>query len=846
MTKVTEHSKLNPISYSIYKYGRIGVDRVKKLLAHYDCKTGKKQLLEEHLFTVANESFIVANEIEKGYISLLIGLFHDLGKSSNAFQMMLLNQTKEKVDHSTAGAKYLCSRIMKTLTENKDELADSQQHMASFVEVVCYVISAHHGVYDIPLTSDNETDKIFGFSRLIKRIGGGHSAEYQEQYDNEVIPYAQQIENKFQQKNEYSIDCLILKAFVQYVEIWQDLKPFDDSEKKFYEGLTVRLLLSVLKNADILDTINAYSDEIITPISNQQSAVLAKEYLNGIEERYRAYQQAKNMNTINQIRTAIAETAKNRGTSDSSGVYRLDLPTGAGKTNLSMRYGFHQMVYQRKKRFFYVAPFLSILEQNSLQIKKTIGLNTIGVLEHHSNVNNDEREFDDSKEMAMKNYLLDTWDSSIVLTTMVQLFQTFFKNKSSNIRRFSNLMNSVLILDEVQSLPVEVTTLFNLTMNFLNQIMKVNVVLCTATQPVYDSNEIKHKIKYGGKKGEHVDLIGMSKDERKIFERTEVHKFNEDNTLATLEDVAEEINRYPQATILVILNTKRAVSHLYKLLKEQNNRLCYHLSTNMCAKHRLAVIQTMKKEMVDKPLVCVSTQLVESGVDLDFNRVIRSYAGIDSVVQASGRCNREGKLDKGIVKLVNLVKEQENLEHVGLKAIKDKKEITEQVIFKKPSPIFIEELNHEFFERYYANTKSKNFDYPMQKDQTTIFDLLSLNEESQLSPEFILRQSFKTAGEKMDLIQDDSFSVIVYHDNNHAKIEALLTAIKKFENTYHLEDAMQIKRFIRELQQYTVNMRRTDKLKSAVMFFKNDQIAILQEDYYDEEVGIKEAEVFIY
>lgn len=819
---------------------------MEELFAHYEHETGRSQLLEDHLFIVAEESFIVASEIEKGYISLLIGLYHDLGKSSTAFQTMMLNQTKEKIDHSSAGAKYLFDRIGKTLIENQNEVSDCMQYATSFIEIICYVISAHHGLYDIPLTSDSENDKNFAYSKLIKRIMNNYSAEYQEQYETEVVPYAQLIEKKFQLRYNYSLDFLILKAFTEYVEMWQALKPFDDSEKSFYEGLTVRLLLSILKNADILDTINAYNDEVILPINQQQYKTLANEYLEGVERRYSSYRQSTEMSTINKIRTSIAEIAKERGKLDSSGIYRLDLPTGAGKTNLSMRYSFHQMVYQGKKRFFYVAPFLSILEQNSFQIKKTIGFNSSGVLEHHSNINNDEREFDDSKEIVMKNYLLDTWDSPIVLTTMVQLFQTLFKSKSSNIRRFSNLMNSVLVLDEVQALPVEVTTLFNLTMNFLNQVMKVNIVLCTATQPVYDSKEIKHKIKYGGRKGEAIDLIEMTKEERKIFERTEVFKFNEDNALATLEDIAEEINKYPKETILVILNTKKAVSHLYELIKKQNNRRCYHLSTNMCAKHRLAIINTMKKEMADEPLVCISSQLIEAGVDLDFNRVIRSYAGIDSIVQASGRCNREGNLDKGVVKLVNITNEQENLDPIGLKAIKDKKGITEQVILKKTSPILIEELNNEFFERYYSNTKSQEFDYPTQKDNPTIFELLSLNKESKLLPELILHQSFKTAGEKMDLIKDDSFSVIVYYDNNNAKIEALIAAIKNFEITYEIGAAMQIKKLVRELQQYTISMRATDKFKSAVMFFKNDQIAILQEDYYDEEVGIKEAEVFIY
>lgn len=167
-------------------------------------------------------------------------------------------------------------------------------------------------------------------------------------------------------------------------------------------------------------------------------------YYKKIEKLYKQFQTPTT--PINKVRTSLAEAIKERGDKDPAGIYRLDLPTGAGKTNLSMRYAAHQLFHQNKSRFIYTAPFLSILEQNAHAIRKVMGDD--GVTEHHSNVINDNKN-DDSN---FQRYCTDTWDDQIILTTSVQLFQTLFKPRANNIRRFAHLANSVLILDEVQSL----------------------------------------------------------------------------------------------------------------------------------------------------------------------------------------------------------------------------------------------------------------------------------------------------------------------------------------------------------------------------------------------------------
>ncbi|MCB4986920.1 CRISPR-associated helicase/endonuclease Cas3, partial [Streptococcus mutans] len=213
-------------------------------------------------------------------------------------------------------------------------------------------------------------------------------------------------------------------------------------------------------------------------------------------------------------------------------------------------------------------------------------------------------------------------------------------------------------------------------------------------------------------------------EEKEVFSRTELRKFDENNQHSNLSDLVDFVLENDES-ILAIFNTKKTVDKFYTLLKELTDRPIYQLSTNMCAQHRLDIISEIKQGLEDGlPLICISTQLIEAGVDVDFNRVIRSYAGIDSIVQASGRCNREGKRDKGQVTLVNLTNEEENISQ--LKEIKAKKDATEYILHKIPSPIETSLFNRDFFEYYYANNQG-SMDYPLEYDGESVYDYLSVN-----------------------------------------------------------------------------------------------------------------------
>ncbi|MEQ9763058.1 CRISPR-associated helicase Cas3' [Streptococcus sp. ZJ151] len=796
--------------------------------AHYNQKMNQKQTLKEHSFNVAVDARQSASSIGQGDILFLLGLYHDLGKSDPLFQTKLCRKPNLQVDHSYAGAKYLYGMMAQIFP--KAAFADKKRSF--FKDTITYVIAAHHGMYDIPF-DDGQSAQRFSYNKTFQRI---MQARENYAFNSDVLHYAEELETSL---SDYGYPCLqdlLERSWSNFRLLWEKLSPRDESEEAFYAGCIVRLYLSLLKNADILDTINAYGF-ILEPPSLTKKRKLIQGYRQSVEDLYASFGQPKT--PLNRIRTAIADRVKTRGAVDTTGVYRLNLPTGAGKTNLSLRYATQQMTKQGKQRFFYITPFLSVLEQNASAIKGVIGEE--GVLEHHSNVvkeSTTKEEQSDEKAALLTDYLLDSWDSPVVLTSMVQFFQTLVKTKSSNIRRFSSLIDSVIILDEVQSLPVEVTTLFNLTLNFLSQVMNATIVLCTATQPTYGSDEIKHRLSYANE----ADIVTLSAEELEGFTRTELWKFDETNGKTSLAEVADFVLSEEKSS-LVILNTKKSVDNLYRILENQVNRPLYQLSTNMCPQHRLDVIKEIKKQLKKEiPVICVSTQLIEAGVDVDFEQVVRSYAGIDSIVQASGRCNREGKRHKGRVTLVNLTENEESLSR--LKEIKHKKDVTETIIRQYHSPIDVASLNDCFFEKYYANHKN-DMDYPIG-DNETGYDYLSCNEFSGGKTKTMLRQSFKTAGHNINLIKDDSVSVLVSYGEAKETIPVLEDILSSTDYPTS-EEWFRIKQLLKELQTYTVNLRNGDELLAATKSYLDGEVLILQEGYYDGVIGVKkEAASFIF
>lgn len=848
------------------------------LLAHYDKENKKEQLLRDHLLNVAQIASNIGEDIGIGNLCFLLGIMHDIGKADLKFQEKLKKESRnERIVHSTAGAYFLFEKGYNKKLQDKE----SFNSYNNFIEICMYVIEAHHGLFDIigesnslcgdTLQSSVSVNKIF--ERVQKyKADSSYDKKAIENFVNESVEAIVKSDIDVDVCVD-SIDELIEAAFAEYTAIVKNFgenyvpikdvvekrkKKHRSEERRFFDAMLIRLLLSILKFADVKDTINAYGF-IIKSRTEEERLSISTRYIKAIEEEYLKYgENNENIKPINRVRNKIADTLKCRGQQDDAGIYRLNVPTGAGKTKAALRYALHQVGHKSKNKFIYITAFLSVLEQNAKEIKAIIGEE--GVLEHHSNADilggtayskaSGERE---DMEYVQKSFMVDTWEDLVVLTTMVQFFNTLFKGKSANLRRFSSLINSVIVIDEVQSLPIEVMYFFNLTMNFLKNVMKCTIVLCTATQPIYDHDSIRHKLQYGSidKENRNADLVTLSKEDRECFVRSSVRKFK-DNDGGSSENIhvsAEEIAKFAfenrDKSTLIVVNTKAAAHSIVKSLDELNlpEDDIYYLTTNLCPAHRGKIISEVKERLSKgEKIICVSTQLIEAGVDLDFEQVMRSYAGVDSIIQVAGRCNREGNLrNGGEVILFNPYNNTENTERIL--GIADKKKITEKLLAQMHGKIETDRLGEMFYDFYYSSEADggNRMEFPLGKDRATLFDLFvgnSISPDATKNEKGRLRSELKEVAEKFQLISDDTDDIFVFYEDGITDLNNLLSIAQ--QEFISAEDWVEVKSLIRKLQPYSINIYRNNKLNEFVDNYLDGDIKVLQQDHYSERFGASE------
>ncbi|MFR1137415.1 MAG: CRISPR-associated helicase/endonuclease Cas3, partial [Anaerococcus vaginalis] len=506
--------------------------------------------------------------------------------------------------------------------------------------------------------------------------------------------------------------------------------------------------------------------------------------------------------------------------------------------------------------FFYITSYLSVLEQNA-KVMKEILENDSYILEHHSNVINDKDEEKytltndetcDSFNQIKRQYLIDDWTNPIILTTMVQFFNTLFKGRSSNIRRFKSMINSVIILDELQSLPVDVLYPTNLALNFLKVVMKVNIILSTATQPTFDYNSLVYKLNYGDFEEKNIDVISLNKEQEEVFKRTKVKIYNQGKE-STLEDLKKLIIDNSSKSVLTILNTKKAVKDTYELLKKfvDDNKL-YYLTTNLHSVDRLKIIEEIKVKLKNKEnIIVISTQLIEAGVDVDFEIVIRSYTGIDSIIQSMGRCNREGKRNFGIVYLINLSIQVENLDHII--SLKERKVAGKYALDRLDKNQEINEIVDLYFNKLYENLTYNRLSFGIKN--SNLVELLSINEDMITNIRNIeenhlkyfnninidMFQSFKEAYDNFNLINEKQNTAIVECEDTKHFINKLRNLEKEFYRSYDINILKNMKIIMRKLNPYSVNINNSNlNLCEKIM---DGKVYILEEEFYNKKTGVE-------
>ena len=833
------------------------------LYAHIDQKdTSRRQTLHDHLYHTAAQCGRMGKEVAMEGMLFYVGLLHDCGKGKLNFQKKIRTNSKDRVDHSTYGGLLtLCfldevydgleggdvdeafASIVEKINEDIDALID----LNDYVHLLVYAIMSHHGPYDMVRKNRENRYVYTSFERAEREK---LSPEFKKDLDAFQAHW---------KREGIDLKKLFAEGFHEYINMAEKLNALaertsDDIDEamSFYQGMLARLVVSMLKSADIKDTINSY-DTVIEEEDEAALRALVEDFEARILAAYAAYGPPKD--GIARGRAAIADAVLARSKADDCGIYTLDLPTGAGKTLLSLRYGVNQMKYREKRRFFYITSYLSVLEQNAETMKKTLG-HKDQVLEHHSNVVEDEEdetsrgaedEKQDSVAAVQRQFLLGDWTSPVVLTTMVQFFNTLFKGKSANLTRFKSFVNGVVVLDELQSLPTDVLYMMNLALNFMKTVMNTTVVLSTATQPAYGSLSLKHRLDYGDKNQKNTALVAVAEEDKKSFERAKVALLGKIDEEQSLDDVAAFILSKEEKSRLVILNTKAAVRGLYdRLAGAINSKDLYYLTTNLTAADRLARIDEIKARLVsDDPICVVSTQLIEAGVDADFAMVVRSLTGIDSIVQARGRCNREGKRKEAYTYVVNMDRREENI--APLKGMGERKLAGGLILRNEEGEIAIEEFISPYFEKLYANLK---------KDALSpVFDLLSKNPTKKdillksspgaasLDGGILMEdgrvvnffQSFKEAYEAFKLI-DDAQDVAVVLCNETEEAVNRLRDMELGSARFDPKALKEARQLIRGLSRYTVPLPK--KATNVCESILDGMVQVLPKEFYDKDFGL--------
>lgn len=392
--------------------------------------------------------------------------------------------------------------------------------------------------------------------------------------------------------------------------------------------LWIRMLYSCLVDADYLDT-----ERFMQPEQYQLRCHYAT--LESLAPKLQTYLQllSKSADTpINRIRQRIQQHCLKCATLPQD-IYSLTVPTGGGKTLASLVWAFRHAITHHLRRIVIAIPYTSIVVQTASVLKKIFGEEN--VLEHHSNA--DFNEMDDAARLATEN-----WEAPIIVTTNVQLLESLYANRSSRCRKLHNLANAVLILDEVQTLPPDNLRPIVDVLCSLEQYFGVSVLLTTATKPA-----LTGKIGTGDARFEGLHIHEIIPDTKALFEQMKRVCITFSKGKYTSERLAEELATYRQ--VLCVVNRRQDARDVFLALKDRHEHVV-HLSRWMCQQHIYDQLQEVYALLVaGKPVAVVSTQLIEAGVDIDFPVVYRAMAGLDSIAQAAGRCNREGRLPQGRV-----------------------------------------------------------------------------------------------------------------------------------------------------------------------------------------------------
>jgi CRISPR-associated endonuclease/helicase Cas3 len=672
--------------------------------------TWKTHPLQDHLDATAKRAGEFAAAFGNRDWGEVLGYWHDLGKFHPAWQEYLRREsgydeeahiegTSGRPNHSSAGA------IL--AAEKANHLPPSR--------ILGYAIAGHHGGLadwyadlEARLSSENE----------LKTLTMTKSVQEASKFLNKPLPS--------------SIPCILAKGNAK-----------DQSE---HYHLWIRMLFSCLVDADFLDT-----EEFMEP---EKAAERAKYLpLQELKQRFDAYIQRKEKTadntSINRKRKEIRETCIAKATLK-PGFFSLTVPTGGGKTLSSMAFALEHALIHNKKRIIVAIPYTSIIEQTAkifkygtdnedeIEVRKRNNDVLFGedqVVEHHSNL-------DPADETSRNRLACENWDAPIIVTTNVQLFESLFANKPSACRKLHNIVNSVLILDEVQMLPPEYLKPILSVLRGLVEHFGVTVVLMTATQPALEGRIGNPPNVIQGIENV-TPIIEDPESLARDFNRVTLHLPTDLNEPLGWESIRDELLKYDQ--VLCIVNSRKDCRDLHTIMPEET----IHLSALMCGEERSVVISDIKEKLrKGEPIRVISTQLVEAGVDIDFPVVYRALIGFDSIAQAAGRCNRENKLAQHGKRGKVVVFVPPRPAPPGL--LRQMEYACREILRTNRVEHLSPELFTKYFKQFYArlNTVDKPQFYNRLVRDATSFEF-----------------QFRTLAQDFHLIEENQVSIVVWYEN---------------------------------------------------------------------------------
>lgn len=821
-----------------------------RYIAHIRESDNQEQTLEEHLFGVAKLCRESAGKIGFADIGELLGLVHDAGKYRKIFQSYIQlpdgrrdqdadnpqvvsgvtkASLKGKIDHSTSGAQLL----WRGLATGKPTFASSLLSQVLFLTLA----SHHSGMLDCIAPN--------GENSFIKRIHKSNDLTGLHEVEKTIPPVvSKKIEKLIEQiaGSSEKWQSLVVSIIRNERAVGKERTTMD-----FKLGFLARMLFSCLIDADRTDTIDFEKYGALE--ARQRGKYVGWDILAERLEGHIA--QFKGDDPVSLGRKRISDYCKGASSSD-RGIFTLTVPTGGGKTLASLRFAINHALAHEKKdafdRIFYIVPYTSIIDQNAEVARNALersGEEGRVVLECHSNLSSE-------RESWRGKILSENWDAPVVFTTSVQFLEALFEGGTRSVRRMHQLARSIIVFDEIQALPIRTVHMFCNALNFLVDYCGSTAVFCTATQPLLNEVERAYGALCYSKENEIVpDVSSLFEDFKRVafFNLCKPGGYRNEEIA---ELVLEEQKR--SNTVLLVVNTTKVAQAVYRYVSKRFENTV-HLSAKMCSAHRAVALEKIRKSLdckPQRPLICISTQVIEAGVDVDFGAGIRCVAGLDSVAQTAGRVNRHGLRGVGRVLLINsseehidLIDEIKEGREATMRVLDERRELLDNTKGWQIDPGLISCYFTEYFYR-----RADSMLYPVTEKHVrsdTLLNMLSSNTcavaesrkvQSEESCDLPLKQSFAAVGGLFRAIDAPVKSIIVPYLRGREIIAELCCDF----------DPAKGWKLLREAQKYAVNVYPSDFRKlsddHAVYEIKTsrDQEALglwaLHREHYDEATGL--------